>query len=134
MKIAPLAFGFALIAGATTVLSAATPKHVTYTVAQATQGRTLYYGKCAMCHGANMEGISGPALKGPDSNVQLQTVQAIYTYTTGQMPMGNAGGLAKGDYVKLLAFILQSNGVPAGSKPASTTSLTKTEIDIGKLR
>lgn len=134
MKIVPLAFGVALVIGGTTVLSAATPSRVTYTVAQATQGRTLYYGKCAMCHGANLEGISGPALKGPDSNLALQTVAAVYAYTTVEMPVGNAGGLPKGDYVKLMAFILQNNGVPAGKRPATVASLKSTDITIGKVR
>lgn len=134
MKIASLAFVLALVATCTSVLSAATPNRVTYTTAQATQGRTLYYGKCAMCHGANLEGISGPALKGPDSNLALQTVGAVYTYTTVQMPVGNAGGLSKSDYVKLIAFVLQNNGVPASKKPATPASLTALNVNIGKVR
>ncbi|GAC1567471.1 MAG: hypothetical protein NVS2B3_05800 [Vulcanimicrobiaceae bacterium] len=134
MKIAPFALGLALFVSGATVLSAAPPKHVTYSASQAAQGRTLYYGKCAMCHGANLEGISGPALKGPDSNLKAQTVSAVYTYTTVQMPVGNAGGLPKGDYVKLMAFILQNNGVPAGPKAATAESLKANNADIGKAR
>lgn len=134
LKFASIAFGLALVAGGTSILSAATPGRITYTAAQATQGRTIYYGKCALCHGANLEGISGPALKGPNSNLALQTVGAVYTYTTVQMPVGNAGGLSKSDYVKLLAFVLQNNGVPASKKPATPASLKALEIDIGKVR
>ena len=134
LKLASIAFGFALITGGTTILSAATPSRITYTVAQATQGRTVYYGKCALCHGANLEGISGPALKGPDSNLALQTVGAVYAYTIVQMPVGNAGGLSKSDYVHLMAFVLQNNGVPASKKPATPASLKALEIDIGKVR
>lgn len=129
-----LAFGMVVFVGGSAALSAATPTHVTYTTAQASQGRLLYYGKCAMCHGANLEGISGPALKGPDANLKLQTVGAVYTYTTVEMPVGNAGGLPKDNYVKLMAFLLQSNGVPAGKAPASPASLAATKIDIGKVR
>lgn len=134
MKIASLAFGLALVVAGTTVLSAATPSRTTYTTAQATQGRTVYYGNCALCHGANLEGISGPALKGSDSNLKMQTVSAVYTYTTVQMPVGNAGGLKKSDYVKLMAFMLQNNGVPASKKPATPASLTALEVNIGKVR
>lgn len=134
MKIVSLAFAFALVASATTVLSAATPNRITYSAAQAVQGRTIYYGNCALCHGANLEGISGPALKGADSNLKIQTVEAVYTYTTVEMPVGNAGGLPKADYVKLMAFILQKNGVPASKKPATIASLKALKIDIGKVR
>lgn len=133
LKIRSVAFVLSIVACGTTMISAA-PSRVTYTTAQAAQGRALYYSKCVMCHGAKLEGISGPALKGPDTNLKEQAVGAVYTYTTVQMPVGNAGGLPKGDYVKLMAFLLQSNGVPAGKKPATAASLKATETDIGKFR
>lgn len=134
MKIAPLAFGLAIVAAATSVLSAATPGHVTYSAAQAARGRTLYYGKCASCHGAKLEGISGPALMGPDANLKIQKLSAVWDYVTVNMPMGNAGGLPKAEYVSLMAFILKSNGVPTSKNPATPTSMKSSQTDIGKLR
>lgn len=133
MKIASLAFGLALFAGGSALLSAATPTHVTYTAAQAVQGKTLYYGKCAQCHGAKLEGISGPALKGSDANLKQQTVSGVYGYLTVNMPMGNAGGLPKGDYVKLMAFLLSVNGVPASKKPGTWAAFTNDTTMIGSL-
>jgi mono/diheme cytochrome c family protein len=37
-----------------------------YTSQQAVAGAKAYATNCARCHGANLEGVSGPRLKGPD--------------------------------------------------------------------
>ncbi|MDX2006747.1 MAG: cytochrome c [Meiothermus sp.] len=37
---------------------------VNFTAQQATQGAATYRSQCAMCHGPNLQGASGPALKG----------------------------------------------------------------------
>ncbi len=84
-----------------------------------------------MCHGANLEGISGPALKGKDANLQSQTVSGVYKYTIVQMPVGNAGGLSSKEYVDLMAFLLQSNGRRAGKAALTPATLSKDGSKIG---
>jgi polar amino acid transport system substrate-binding protein len=131
VKLLSIAFGLAAFAAGASALSATTPKLPSFTAAQVAHGRTIYYGKCAMCHGAALEGISGPALKGPDSNLQEQTVSAVYGYLTTEMPVGNAGGLPSKDYVDIMAFLLYSNGRHAASKPLTVAALKAAKEDIG---
>ncbi|MCF3948708.1 cytochrome c [Acidiphilium sp. AL] len=87
-----------------------------YTQAQATSGRADFETHCSMCHGKNLQGISGPALvgqnfAGPSNNY---TVAAIFDELSQQMPAGAPGSLTKAQYTDIMAFILSKNGYPAG--------------------
>lgn len=92
-----------------------------YTDAQAEQGRQVYFRTCAVCHGENMDGKVGPALTGRQFHqmvaAQNMTAPALFQYIETQMPKTKPGSLAPADYAKIMAFILQQNGYPAGSKP-----------------
>lgn len=128
---ATLAAG-ALFAGGNASAARATAKPpISFLASQADTGRLTYYAKCAMCHGANLEGISGPALKGNDANLQSLTVSYVYKYTIVQMPVGNAGGLSSKEYVNLVAFLLRSNGRHAGTTALTPATLSKDNSKIG---
>ncbi len=137
MKIITTTLGFLAAAGSIAMFtlapepSAAAKPQISFTASQASTGQATYYAKCAMCHGANLEGISGPALKGKDANLQGQTVSAVYAYTTTMMPVGNAGGLPKNDYVNIMAFLLASNGRHAGSTKLSVATIKADDSKIG---
>ncbi len=98
-----------------------------FTAAQASSGQSVYYANCVLCHGVNLEGTYGPALKGSDGNVQWQSVSDVYAYMSTKMPAGNAGGLSSTDYVNLMALLLQAHGHRAGFAPltASVASTAK---------
>lgn len=115
--------GLALAVGATTSLRAA-PHPATYSVAQAWQGRLDYYRSCAECHGGSLEGVFGPALAGANGNLQYQSVSGVYAYMTAHMPHGNPEGLPEPEYVAIMAFLMQSHGIPPGR-----SELTKAEIE-----
>jgi tetratricopeptide (TPR) repeat protein/cytochrome c5 len=51
-----------------------------------TEGQLLYTANCALCHGANGEGGSGPALVGNARAADVANVQNIITYGRGLMP------------------------------------------------
>ena len=102
-----------------------------FTADQASKGEAAYYANCAMCHGAKLEGISGPALAGRDANLQSQSTKDVYTYTIVQMPVGNAGGLSSTVYVEIMAFLLKSNGHKAGSAKLTVASLKASHDRIG---
>jgi mono/diheme cytochrome c family protein len=137
VKLLFASLGFIAICGSFALLSGAPASSegaksgAGFTAAQAAKGQATYYAKCAMCHGANLEGISGPALKGKDANLQEQTVSGVYAYTTTEMPVGNAGGLPSADYVNILAFLLQSNGRHAGAKALTVAALKADTTKIG---
>lgn len=103
-----------------------------YTSAQASQGEKLYAGKCAMCHGANLEGGAGPPLTGPNMTTlgakTHLTVGDMYNYIVSNMPMNAPGSLSKDEYVKITAYILKENGYPAGSKPLTPSSASNAKV------
>ncbi|MGC9269521.1 c-type cytochrome [Acidiphilium sp.] len=101
---------------ASTAAQATTPPAL-YTASQAASGQTLFATNCSMCHGAALQGISGPALIGQSfaSAANNYTVAAIFDELSQQMPAGNPGSLSKSDYTDIMAFILSKNGYPAGS-------------------
>lgn len=92
-----------------------------YTDSQAEAGRQVYFRTCAICHGENLDGKVGPALTGRQFHqmvaAQNMTAAALYNYIETQMPKTKPGSLAPADYAKIMAFILQQNGYPAGNSP-----------------
>lgn len=103
-----------------------------YTRAQAKAGAGVYATSCAQCHGAKLEGGAGPPLRGPNM-VTLGTktklkVGDLFGYMVTNMPMNAPGSLSHDKYVELLAYILQRNGYPAGSK-----ALTYAEAEHSKI-
>lgn len=113
-----------ILAGGIAMMGAATPPPASYTAQQAYAGRLDYYVSCAECHGAKLQGVFGPALAGGDDNLQYQAVNGVYGYMAAHMPHGNPEGLPQEQYVAIMAFLMQSHGLPAGAK-----ALTKAAID-----
>ncbi len=114
--LAHLLTGLAAAAGSV-ALAAAAPLPALYTASQATAGHATFEAHCSMCHGKNLQGISGPALIGQGfaSAANNYTVAAIFDELSQQMPAGAPGSLSHKDYANIMAFILSKNGYPAGS-------------------
>jgi mono/diheme cytochrome c family protein len=126
----------ATLAAATSIATATATTGGLYTPEQAAAGAKLYADACARCHGANLEGVSAPALKGADFSAPgaegKLTVKDIFKYTTSLMPAGNPGSLTREQYVAVMAFILKENGNPAGSKPLSYDEASHSGDPISK--
>jgi mono/diheme cytochrome c family protein len=105
-----------------------------YTSQQAYAGRLDYYTSCAECHGAKLEGVFGPALAGRDDNLKYQAVSAVYGYMTVHMPHGNPGGLPRENYVAIMAFLMQSHGLAAGTKPLTQAAIAADAMPMGSGR
>jgi len=93
----------------------------------------VYAGACAKCHGAQLQGVNAPALRGPAfapaANAHL-TIGGVFGYMASNMPADRPGKLKPEDYADLMAFLLNSNGYATGttkltadSARASTTPL-----------
>ncbi|MGZ3504797.1 MAG: c-type cytochrome [Vulcanimicrobiaceae bacterium] len=102
-----------------------------FTESQATKGHSLYLANCALCHGANLDGVYAPALNGPDGNIQWQSVSDVYHYTSVQMPVGNAGGLSSDDYVDIMAFLLKVHGHHPGNTPLTASVAATSTALVG---
>jgi mono/diheme cytochrome c family protein len=109
-----------------------------YTAAQAAAGATVYAGKCALCHGAQLEGGAGPPLSGPNMTTLGQkthlSVGDLFGYITTNMPMNDPASLSHAQYVVVLAYILKQNGYPAGPRPLTYAGASSSGVRIASYR
>jgi len=121
-KFAGALFGVAIMASAGAALAGAPP--ALYTTAQATAGAPVYAQNCAMCHGADLKGVAGPALVGPGFPAAgtAATIGSVFTVLAEQMPAGQPGSLTHAQYADLMAYVLSKNGYPAGATALDYTA------------
>src|SRR5215469_11248365 len=109
----------ALIAATPNLAGAQDAKPALYTADQATAGAAVYSQACAACHGAQLEGVAAPALKGANfgemAAAQSLTADALLDVISNTMPQSDPGSLKPEDNAAVTAYILQQNGYPAGS-------------------
>jgi mono/diheme cytochrome c family protein len=97
-----------------------------YTSQQVAQGSQVYARTCAACHGANLQGMSAPALTGPSfgrSHLSASQLRGVVTQT---MPLTAPGSLKPDEYASVMAFLLSYDCVPAaggGQQPLPVTDL-----------
>jgi alcohol dehydrogenase (cytochrome c) len=97
-----------------------------FTADQASDGATVYSQSCASCHGATLQGQSGPPLTGAvfaKSLVAYSTAQQMYDFISKQMPANAPGSLTAAQYLSVTAYLLQQNGFASGSHPLDATNL-----------
>jgi polar amino acid transport system substrate-binding protein len=103
------------------IAGAQTAKPALYTAEQAAAGAAVYSQSCASCHGAQMEGVAAPALKGPAfgemASAQGLTAQTLLDVIANTMPQSDPGSLKPEENNAVTAYILQQNGYPAGTAP-----------------
>src|SRR5579863_7945062 len=86
-----------------------------------TRGKALYGQQCASCHGAALEGRSGPPLAGGDFRSRYPAAELIGKIRN-TMPQNDPGKLTTAQASDLAAYIQQSGPVttsaasPAGAK------------------
>jgi mono/diheme cytochrome c family protein len=108
----------------------------TFDRAQVAHGKSLYASACAKCHGANLQGVNAPALRGPAfapaANAHL-TIGGIYGYMETNMPADRPGKLKPEDYADIMAFLLNSNGYGAGTTKLTpdTAKASSTPLNAG---
>lgn len=112
-----LALGASVLA-----LQAQTPTHNAwdgvFTADQATAGKTVFAGKCAGCHGADLAGGGeAPALAGTGFIGEWagQSVGDLATRLHTTMPANDPGSLNYADTAAVVAYILSVNQFPAGT-------------------
>src|ERR1700722_3099328 len=115
----------ALIASATALAQSATTTSAgVYTVTQASRGAAIYTANhCVMCHGPDLTGSdSTPPLAG---NMFLadwvgQSLGDVATRIRTTMPADNPGSLSDAQVADVMAYILQQNKYPVGTKEIPT--------------
>ena len=98
-----------------------------YATEQATRGKELYALNCVSCHTAVSH--TGPAFV---DKWDGRTLWDLYQYLSESMPKSEPGSLTPNEYARLLSYMLQMNGAPAG--PAElvpdSTALKQIRIDL----
>ncbi|MER3483406.1 MAG: cytochrome C [Meiothermus sp.] len=99
---------------------------------KATTGKAQYSQNCAGCHGANLQGGAGPALKGSSFTAKWangsKTVDDLYYIIHTQMPLNAPGSLKESQYLAITAYILQQNGYKAGKTALSSKNLKSIKL------
>ena len=93
-----------------------------YTLEQAEKGQMDYSRQCARCHGDMLEGDDeAPPLADASflSNWDGLTVGDLFERIRTSMPYNNPEGVNREAKVRIVAYILTSNGFPAGDMELS---------------
>lgn len=101
-----------------------------FTAEQATRGQQQFNSNCGSCHGMQLEGGVGPALKGVDFLGNWGTAGGIYDYFSVAMPPTAPGKLGTPVYVDILAYILSTNGLAAGSEELTADPAVMNAINL----
>jgi mono/diheme cytochrome c family protein len=102
-----------------------------YTGAQAARGEDAYRTHCVGCHEGNEP--DGPLLTGIDfvDRWREDRLGSLFTHIRTEMPGNQPGSLSESTYVEILAFLLEANGLPAGSTPLTAAATTSIQF-VGK--
>ncbi len=90
----------------------------------ADQGKAVFAGHCAKCHGDQGQGVTAPANIGPNANLgKYNTAQGLYTYVSTNMPQDAPGSLTPQEYLQVTSFLLLQNNFVSPQTPISTSTL-----------
>ena len=87
-----------------------------YSEAQAGRGQQLYQSRCAICHGAAMDGGQAPPLTGTSFVAEWggQPLWQLADKIRSTMPADDSGKLTLQQAVDLVAYLLRAGKLPAG--------------------
>lgn len=79
-----------------------------YSSEQATRGKQIYQSVCVACH--TLDFYQGATLRAWEGT----PIFGLYDLIRTRMPESNPGSLKSREYIDLIAYILQINGMPPG--------------------
>lgn len=104
-----------------------------YSPEQADRGAGVYSQRCGACHGAALNGTGeAPPLIGGEfiSHWDTMTVGDLFDRVRTTMPQNDPQSLTREEYADVLAFLLKTNGFPAGTQPLDKRSEVLATIGI----
>ena len=94
-----------------------------FTPEQSSSGRSAYQANCSTCHGPELAGRNeAPQLAGNNfiGSWGNRTIHDLTSFIQVTMPPAAPGSLAEKTCVDIAAFLLESNGAAAGSRPLTS--------------
>lgn len=94
-----------------------------YSMEQAAAGKKLFEDSCSGCHGAKLEGGDGPALSGATWKQRFGGAKLLTVWGEIKGPMAEYAGktFTTQQSLDILAYLLQRNGLAAGTRPLADT-------------
>ena len=94
-----------------------------YSADQGKRGKAHYDAYCAPCHVGDLSGTlaadtGAPPLRGAPvvTSMERKGVAAVFDYIKATMPADDPASLQDGEYLDILAYLIQANGFPAGAR------------------
>ena len=115
-----------------------------YTTDQASNGKELFVKNCAFCHGAHgtggtvpeqfgeLAGLKASPLVGPGFLPGMKTVGQVYEFASKYMPANKPGSLKSSEYLDIISFSLQANGIKPDGKPLTPDSAQEIKLSDSK--
>jgi S-disulfanyl-L-cysteine oxidoreductase SoxD len=82
-----------------------------YTMAQATRGKDVYAGSCRSCH--SPQSHTGETF---ETWWRGKPLSELFTFVSTRMPKNDPGSLAPEDVADVIAYLLQMNAMPTGTR------------------
>ena len=103
-----------------------------YAAAQAERGQTAYAFSCRRCHGEDLTG-SGNVLRGAKfmDHWREDNLKSLFSTLKTTMPRDAPKSLPDGEYIDIVAYLLEANAFPAGSEELTADALERVQI-VGK--
>jgi alcohol dehydrogenase (cytochrome c) len=124
LSVALASIGLTVTFGARSLHGQAPGGTVPFKQAQASEGGRIYTQKCASCHGVRLDDGVAPPLVGAKFldtwTAPGRTLDDLFFIIQTTMPKNEGGTLPLGQYVAVLAHMLERNGYRAGDRPLST--------------
>src|SRR5882672_8737784 len=107
-------------------LGVATPA-AAFTVDQAAAGRAAFEQSCASCHGATLRQLPSAILAGPEFVAKWgdRTTADLLAQMSATMPPDRPGALTQGEYLGMIAYVLQANGGAADAQPLAAATAAR---------
>lgn len=97
-----------------------------FTGDQAGRGQQAYDAACSACHGRDLKGVRDNRPLAGDRFWQdwgEDSLGTLFSVVQRTMPRTSPGSLAEQAYLDIVAYILQSNGYPAGSRELTAAAV-----------
>jgi mono/diheme cytochrome c family protein len=129
----------ALLAVGATILSAggsaayAGASAPSFKAAQAERGRVVYKQSCAACHGAALEGVSGPPLLVDADPSDPRTLGDVYYIVSHLMPKTSPASLTPADAAAVTAYLLSANGAKPDERELTPADASASTTRYGRI-
>ena len=103
-----------------------------YTAGQAARGKAVYDSHCAACHGSDLSGSSEARPLAGERFMQdwrEDNVNSLFTRIQRLMPFDEPATLSDAAYLDSVAYILEFNGFPSGSRELRAEGLADIRIE-----